>query len=98
MSVGTGREIKDQGVEVKRILLDLLQDAFEDEIAHLELRMIRDAQAPRFEGLKETHPEVYEDFMKARTGPHEVLLRNRQKRVEILTELIEAPVAELVDV
>ena len=82
---------------MKRVLLDLLKDAFEDEIAHLELRSIRDAQAPRFEALKETHPEIYEDFMKARTGPHEVLLRNRRKRVEELTKLIEAPVVKLAD-
>ena len=82
---------------MKRVLLDLLKDALEDEIAHLELRLIRDAQAPRFEALKETHPEIYEDFMKARNGPHEVLLRNRRKRVEELTKLIEAPVVKLAD-
>ena len=57
----------------KNVLLKLLKDCFEDEIAHLELRMIRDSQAPRFELLKETHPEIYEDFMQARNGPHEVL-------------------------
>jgi len=74
---------------MKDILLDLLRDAFADEIAHLELRMIRDAQAPRFEVLKDTHPEIYRDFMAARSGPHEVLLCNRRKRVEALTALIE---------
>lgn len=73
----------------KQILLDLLKEAYQDEIAHLELRMIRDIQAPRFLALKDTNPEIYEDFMKARSGPHEVLLRNRRKRVQILTELIE---------
>ena len=74
---------------MKEILIDLLQDAYEDEIAHLRLRVIRDTQAPRFEALKELHPAIYEDFMKARTGPHETLLKNRRKRVEILTQLIE---------
>lgn len=73
----------------KLILLDLLEHCFEDEIAHLRLRMIRDAQAPRFESLQKTHPEIYTDFMKARTGPHEVLLKNRRERVKVLTELIE---------
>ena len=73
------------------ILIDLLEDAFEDEIAHLRLRVIRDAQAPRFEALKETHPEIYRDFMAARTGPHEVLLKNRRKRVRVLRDLIENP-------
>jgi hypothetical protein len=73
----------------KRVLLDLLKDCFDDEVAHLELRMIRDAQAPRFEALKETNPEIYEDFMAARSGPHEVLLKNRRKRVEVLREMIE---------
>ena len=29
--------------------------------------------------------------MKARTGPHEVLLKNRKKRVEILRRVIEGP-------
>ena len=75
--------------EEKKILINLLKDAHADEIAHLQLRMIRDAQAPRFEKLKETHPEIYEDFMKARTGPHEILLKNRRKRVEVLTRMIE---------
>lgn len=27
--------------------------------------------------------------MKARTGPHEVLLRNRRKRVAVLTAIVE---------
>lgn len=73
----------------KTILKDLLKDCFEDELSHLDLRLIRDAQAPRFEALKESHPEIHEDFIKARTGPHEILLRNRRKRVTILTEMIE---------
>jgi len=71
------------------VLLDLLQDCFADEIAHLRLRLIRNAQAPRFEALRDTHPEIYEDFMNARTGPHEVLLGNRRLRVKVLTDLIE---------
>lgn len=75
---------------MRQELVDLLKDAFEDEIQHLELRNIRDTQAPRFEALKESHPEIYEDFMKARTGPHEILLKNRRKRVEVLTKLIES--------
>lgn len=76
-------------MEIREIALDLLKDALEDEVAHLELRIIRDTQAPRFEALKDTHPEIYEDFMKARTGPHEVLKKNRTKRVEVLTSIIE---------
>lgn len=79
--------------EEKKILIDLLRDAFEDEIAHLQLRVIRDAQAPRFEKLKETHPEIYKDFMRARIGPHEVLFKNRRKRVEVLTRWIEGDVS-----
>lgn len=72
-------------------LLDLLKDCHADEEAHLQLRLIRDAQATRFEALKNSHPEIYADFIKARTGPHEVLLRNRRKRVEVITGLIENP-------
>lgn len=74
---------------IKEIALNLLKDCFADEISHLELRMIRDAQAPRFEALKESNPEIYQDFMKARSGPHEILLKNRRKRVKILTGIIE---------
>lgn len=73
----------------KEILINLLKDCFEDEIAHLQLRMIRDTQAPRFEALKETHPEIYADFTAARTGPREILLRNRRNRVSQITSLIE---------
>ena len=75
---------------MKNPLLDLLKDCFEDEIAHLELRQIRDAQAPRFKALKKSHPEIYKDFMKARSTSHEVLLKNRRKRVAVLTSLIES--------
>ena len=75
--------------DVRHIAVDLLRDAFEDEIAHLELRIIRDDQAPRFEALKATHSEIFKDFMKAREGPHEVLLKNRRRRIEILTAIIE---------
>ena len=74
----------------KEILLALLSDAYEDEIAHLQLRIIRDNQEPRFESLRETNPEIYADFMKARSGPHELLLQNRRERTRILTELIES--------
>lgn len=76
-------------MDMRQIALDLLRDCFEDEVAHLQLRMIRDNQAPRFEALRETHPEIYEDFMSARSGPHEVLLKNRRKRVEVLISIIE---------
>ena len=74
---------------MKRVLLDLLKDCYEDELAHLQLRLIRDAQQPRFEALKESHPEIYKDFMAARQEWHEILLRNRKKRIEVLTEIIE---------
>jgi len=74
---------------MKTEILDLLRDCFADEVAHLELRMIRDAQAPRFEVLRESHPEIYEDFMSARSGPHEILLTNRRKRIKVLTKIIE---------
>lgn len=74
----------------KEILLDLLSDCFEDEIEHLRLRLIRDAQEPRFKALEATHPEIYRDFMAARRGPHERLLTNRRLRVAKLTELIES--------
>ena len=74
------------------MILDLIKDCYENEIAHLELRMIRDAQQPRFEALKESHPEIYKDFMRARSGCHEVLLKNRIKRVETLTKIIEGEI------
>ena len=74
---------------VRAVALDLLKDCFADELAHLELRLIRDTQAPRFEGLRQTHPEIYADFIRARTGPHETLLKNRRKRVKVLTAIIE---------
>jgi hypothetical protein len=76
-------------INERKALIPILKGCFEDEIAHLELRLIRDAQAPRFEALAETHPEIYRDFLAARSGPHEVLLRNRRERVEALTRLIE---------
>lgn len=77
---------------MKRVILDLLNDCYEDEIAHLNLRMIRDAQQPRFEALKESHPEIYKDFMSARNEWREILLRNRKKRVNILTKIVEGEI------
>ena len=77
---------------MKKVILDLLKDCHEDEIAHLELRMIRDAQQPRFEALKESHPEIYRDFMAARVEWHEVLWRNRKKRVDTLTKIVEGAI------
>lgn len=44
-------------MDMRHVALDLLRDAYEDEIAHLELRIIRDDQAPRFEALRGTHSE-----------------------------------------
>jgi len=80
--------------QLKAILLSLLEKCQEDERAHLQLRMIRDAQAPRFEQLKQTHPKIYRDFITARRGPHEMLLRNRREREWKLIELIEAMIIE----
>jgi hypothetical protein len=53
---------------LKTIALDLLKDCFADEIAHLELRMIRDAQAPRFEQLRDTHPQPSTDIRRFHVG------------------------------
>lgn len=78
---------------MKKAILDLLKDCYEDEIVHLQLRMIRDAQQPRFEALKDSHPEIYRDFMAARNEWHEVLLRNRRKRVEMLAKIVEGEIA-----
>jgi len=44
-------------MDVRSIALDLIRDCFEDEVAHLELRIIRDNQAPRFEALRASHSE-----------------------------------------
>ena len=76
-------------MDIRGVALELLIDCFADEVAHLELRMIRDNQAPRFQALKDTHPEIYADFMRARSEHHEILLRNRQKRERILKQIIE---------
>ena len=77
---------------VKCKALELLRACFEDELAHLQLRMIRDRQQPRFEALKKSHPDIYEDFMRARNECHEVLLKNRRERVEVLRRLVEGVV------
>lgn len=76
-------------MDVRRTALDLLRDCYEDELAHLELRIIRDDQAPRFEKLKESQPEIWNDFMRARDEWHETLLKNRRKRIEVLRALVE---------
>jgi len=75
--------------DVRYVALDLLKDCYEDEIAHLNLRIIRDNQAPRFKAIEATHPEIYRDFMEARTVHHEILKKNRDKRVNELRKLIE---------
>ena len=80
--------------EEKEILIELLADTFDEEIHHLRLRCIRDDQAPRFAVLKESHPEITADFLKAR-GVHDKLRDERRQRIRVLTELIEgaAPAA-----
>ena len=70
------------------ILIDLLEDTFKEEIYHLKLRMIREAQKPRFEALKAIDPEIQEDFKRARRI-HDHLLRIRRLRANLLTSLIE---------
>ena len=76
-------------IVTKASALVLLRDTYEEDCLHLELRIIRDAQAPRFEMIKAEHPENYADFIRARTGPHEVLLKNRRRRIVMLTAVIE---------
>lgn len=88
---GSQREIEAKAPDNthKKIAYKLLADCFTEELAHLRLRMIRDAQQPRFEALKDSHPEIYEDFMKARTDCHDELKTIRAKRIETLTAIIE---------
>lgn len=69
--------------------LALLRGAHKEERLHLALRLIRNAQQPRFKLIKDEYPEIYADFIRARTGPHEVLLKNRRRRVAMLTAIIE---------
>ena len=76
-------------MDIRHIAVDLLKDCYEDEIAHLNLRIIRDDQAPRFKALEVSHPEIYRDFMTARTVHHEILKKNRDKRIDVLRKLIE---------
>jgi len=73
----------------KDSLIDILAGCFAEEIEHLKLRVIRDTQAPRFKALEKSHPEIYSDFMKARTSCHEKLLKIRRKRQNILIKIIE---------
>ena len=83
--------MKHSGIDVtSTALLALLRDAFAEEIEHLKLRLIRDAQEPRFAKLKESHPEIWRDFMAARNGPHERLHRIRRRRITALTRMIES--------
>ena len=75
-------------MNIKRRLMSLLKDCYEDEMAHTELRMIRDKQKPRFEALRKKHPEIYKDFMRAHMEVHEILRENRVKRIDTLDEMI----------
>ena len=68
------------------VLLGLL---FEEEINHLNLRIIRDNQAPRFASLLDEHPEIQKEFLAARVI-HDDLKRIRDKMVGILKAYIES--------
>lgn len=83
------KNIASSAADIRHTAIDLLKDCFADEIAHLNLRIIRDDQAPRFEKLRGSHPEIWKDFSAARGTHHETLLKGRRKRVEILTQIAE---------
>lgn len=72
----------------KEELIDLLADTFDEEILHLQLRLIREAQAPRFEALGKKNKQIMGDFVDARNH-HTNLLEIRRRRMKKLTELIE---------
>lgn len=80
-------DIRPTALNLLKYVYRLTEVGHREEIAHLELRIIRDDQAPRFEALKESHPEISQDFEKARGGCHETLLRNRVERERILREI-----------
>ena len=73
----------------QNVLMQVFLGCHDDEVSHMELRLIRDAQAPRFEELKDSHPEIYADLMYARTGPHEDLLQSRKERMINIVQLLE---------
>jgi len=76
-------------MNIKRELPNLLRDSYEEEWAHTELRVIRDAQKPRFEALRDKHPEIYEDFMRAHSNLHVILSEDRKRRIRTLNKIIE---------
>ena len=45
--------------EDKEELIELLHDTYDEEILHLKLRLIREAQAPRFKTLQKKESEDY---------------------------------------
>ena len=73
----------------RQVAYDLLVDCFQEELAHLRLRMIRDRQQPRFEALRDSHPDIYADFVLARTDCHEVLKDIRERRIAVLRRIVE---------
>lgn len=81
--------------QLRRIAIKMLEDAYQEQIQHLELRLIRDTQAPRFEKLKKSHPKIWEDFTTARTGPHEFLKVVREERMGLLLRMAEGKFEEL---
>jgi len=83
-------------IKTREVAIQLLRMEYEDEIAHLRLRVIRDRQEPRFKAIKAEHPEIFKDFMLARTDIHETLLRNRRTRQEVLRVMAEGRESELV--
>ena len=82
---GKGGRMSD---DIKATALVLLRDAYEEECLHLELRIIRDTQEPRFEALANELPAIYADFMKAR-DVHDRLRDIRHKRIKVLITIIE---------
>ena len=70
---------------MKERLLELLEETFEEEICHLRLRLIRDAQEPRFEKVG---GKILEDFNNARSV-HDRLVKIRRYRIKLLTIMIE---------
>lgn len=81
-------QIKEMKANIKRCLMSLLKDCYEDQMSHTELRMIRDSQKPRLYKLSIMHPEIYKDFMRAHTEIHKILRENREKRIKAIDEII----------
>lgn len=74
--------------KMKQLALELLSDCFQDEVETLRIHVMKGELRPDLEHLETQFPELFQTLISEDTPSHEIIAKNRAKRIELLKQIV----------